>query len=105
MVNKNPNSGSSKRNRAASLIVTFTTDFSTSDWFAGTLEGVIAGIAPHAHVISITHEIPPQDIRAGAFALAVACSYFPAGTIHVAIVDPGVGGKRRAIAIRTERFI
>jgi len=85
--------------------VTFTTDFGTTDWFAGTLEGVIATISPGTRVIPITHEIPPQDVRAGAFALAAAYRYFPLGTIHVAIVDPGVGSTRKAIAVQTRRFV
>jgi len=86
-------------------LVTFTTDFGTGDWFVGTMKGVIASISPATQVIDITHAIPPQDIRAGAFALMAAHSYFPQGTIHVAIVDPGVGSARKAIAIKTESYI
>ena len=86
-------------------LVTFTTDFGTSDWFVGTMEGVIAGISPATRVVSITHQVSPQNIRAGAFALAAACTWFPHGTIHVAIVDPGVGSQRRAIAVKTRRYL
>jgi S-adenosylmethionine hydrolase len=85
-------------------IVTLTTDFGTSDWFAGTMKGVVLGIAPRARIVDITHDVPSGDIRTGAFALAAACAYFPKGTIHVAIVDPGVGGSRAALAVKTKRF-
>lgn len=84
-------------------LITLTTDFGTQDWFVGTLKGVILGIAPRATVVDITHGIPAGDLRAGAFALAAACRFFPAGTIHVAVVDPGVGSRRAAIAVRTAR--
>jgi S-adenosylmethionine hydrolase len=85
-------------------IITLTTDFGTEDWFVGTMKGVIASINPRATVVDITHAIPSGDVRAGAFALAASYKYFPQGTVHVAIVDPGVGSKRRAIAIQTERY-
>jgi S-adenosylmethionine hydrolase len=84
-------------------IITLTTDFGTDDWFVGTMKGVIATICPKATVVDITHGIASEDIRAGAFALASSYKYFPKGTVHVAIVDPGVGSKRRAIVIQTER--
>lgn len=86
-------------------IITLTTDFGTRDWFVGTMKGVILGIAPRAEVVDLTHEIPPGDIRAGAFALAAACRFFPKGTVHVALVDPGVGGTRRAIVVQTTKYI
>ena len=73
------------------------TDFGTEDWFVGTMKGVIASIAPKAHVIDICHDIPPGDIRAGAMALLSSYKYFPRGTIFVAVVDPGVGGPRDAL--------
>ena len=82
-------------------IITLTTDFGSRDWFVGTIKGVIFSINPRAHVIDLTHEIPPGDIRAGAFALMASCSYFPKGTIHTAVVDPGVGSARQAIAVQT----
>jgi S-adenosylmethionine hydrolase len=86
-------------------IITLTTDFGLSDWFVGTTRGVILGLNPHATVVDITHGIPPGDVRAGAFAFAASYRYFPKGTIHVAVVDPGVGSQRRAIAVRTTRYI
>jgi S-adenosyl-L-methionine hydrolase (adenosine-forming) len=82
-------------------VITLTTDFGTGDWFVGTMKGVIAGIAPKALVIGLTHDLPPGDIRGGAFALAASHRFFPKGTIHVAVVDPGVGSRRKAIAVQT----
>jgi S-adenosyl-L-methionine hydrolase (adenosine-forming) len=81
-------------------IITLTTDFGTKDGFVGTLKGVIWGICPQAQIADISHDIPPQDILAGAFALWRAYPFFPPGTIHVAVVDPGVGTTRRPIAAR-----
>ena len=86
-------------------LITLTTDFGTRDWFAGTLKGVIARINPRAAVVDLTHDVPPGDLRAGAFALAAACRYFPRGTIHVAIVDPGVGGAGARPSRREPRTI
>jgi hypothetical protein len=86
-------------------ILTLTTDFGTEDWFVGTMKGVIASINPRVAVVDITHAIPSGDVRAGAFALAASYKYFPQGTVHVAIVDPGVGSKRRAIVIQTQRYL
>jgi S-adenosylmethionine hydrolase len=65
------------------------------------MKGVVLGIAPRAVLVDLTHEVPPQDVRAGAFLLQSATPYFPAGTIHVAIVDPGVGTNRRALLVET----
>src|SRR5215831_3347164 len=86
-------------------IITLTTDFGTEDWFVGTMKGVIVALNPRATVVDITHAIPNGDIRAGAFALAASYKYFPKGTVHVAIVDPGVGSQRRGIAVQTERYL
>jgi len=86
-------------------VITLTTDFGTQDWFVGTMKGVILGIHPQAKPVDITHEIAPGDIRAGAFALMAVAPYFPKGTIHVAVVDPGVGSQRSAIAVKTRRAI
>jgi S-adenosyl-L-methionine hydrolase (adenosine-forming) len=81
-------------------VITLTTDFGTCDWFVGTMKGVILGINPGTAIADITHEISAGDIRGGAFALAASCRFFPKGVIHVAVVDPGVGSDRRAIAVR-----
>jgi len=85
-------------------IVTLTTDFGLDDWFVGTMKGVILGHAPRATLVDLTHSVPRGDITAGAFALCAACPYFPPGTVHVAVVDPGVGSARAAIAARTANY-
>ena len=82
-------------------IVTLTTDFGTSDAFVGVMKGVILGIAPEVRIVDLTHQVPPQDVRAGAYLLRGAVAYFPAGTIHVAVVDPDVGSARRALVVAT----
>ena len=87
---------------AAAPLITLLTDFGTQDAYVGMMKGVIAGLCPQARVIYLTHEIPPQDLLAARFNLLNAYPYFPAGTIHVAVVDPGVGTARRGVAIQTE---
>lgn len=81
--------------------ITFLTDFGLQDDFVGTCHGVIARIAPDARVIDITHGIAPQAVLQGALVLRNTAPYMPAG-VHLAVVDPGVGGKRRAVAVRTK---
>jgi S-adenosyl-L-methionine hydrolase (adenosine-forming) len=78
-------------------IITFTTDFGLSDHFVGVMKGVILGIAPAARVVDISHGVPPYDILDGAFTIAQAYRYFPKKTIHVVVVDPGVGSARRPL--------
>jgi S-adenosylmethionine hydrolase len=80
-------------------IITLLTDFGLQDYFVGAMKAVILSIHSDASIIDITHEIPPQDIRAAAFNLLAVYKDFPAGTIHVAVVDPGVGSARRGIII------
>jgi S-adenosylmethionine hydrolase len=84
-------------------ILTLTTDFGTKDGFIGTLKGVIWSICPSAQIADISHEISPQNVLAGAFALWRAYPFFPEETVHVAIVDPGVGTSRRPIAAHLGR--
>lgn len=81
-------------------ILTITTDFGNLNGFVGTMKGVIYSIAPEVKIADITQEIPAQDIRTGAIALWRAAPYFPPGTVHVAVIDPGVGTTRRAIGAR-----
>lgn len=81
-------------------IITLTTDFGIKDGFTGVLKGVIWGICPEANIADITHSISPQNILEGAFTLGRAYGFFPSGTIHVAVIDPGVGTQRRPIAAR-----
>lgn len=85
-------------------VITLTTDFGIRDWFVGVMKGVILGIAPGATVVDLTHEIEAGDIQAAAMALLASYRFFPKGTVHVAVVDPGVGGRRKAIAVRTARY-
>jgi S-adenosylmethionine hydrolase len=87
------------------MLITLTTDFGDSDWFVGSMKGVIAGIAPDARVIDINHKVSPGNLVDGAFTLASSSPYFPVGTIHVAVIDPGVGSPRRAIALRTSSAV
>ena len=79
-------------------MITLTSDFGLRDPFVGMMKGVILGINPDARIIDLTHGIAPQDIRGAALAIAEAFRYFPRGTTHVVVVDPGVGTHRRAIA-------
>ena len=80
--------------------ITFLSDYGLADEFVGVVHGVIAGICPEARVIDLSHGIPRQDVLAGARVLARALPYVPAG-VHLAVVDPEVGARRRAVALRT----
>ena len=85
--------------------ISLLTDFGTSDWFVGTMKGVIGQIAPETRVTDLTHEIPAGDIRAGAFSLRAAYHFLPKGTVHLGVVDPGVGSKRKAVAVQTADYM
>jgi hypothetical protein len=78
-------------------IITLTTDFGASSRYVGAMKGVILSINPRAQVVDLSHSVPAQDIRAGAIVLADTAFWYPPGTIHIAVVDPGVGGKRRVV--------
>jgi len=80
-------------------IITLLTDFGTQDHFVGAMKGVILSANPAAVIVDITHEVPPQDIRTAAFDLLAIYKDFPSGTIHLAVVDPGVGSNRRPILV------
>ncbi len=80
-------------------IVTLTTDYGLSDHFAGTMKGVILGINPSAEIVDISHEVSPFEIPEGGFVIAQAYRYFPKKTVHVVVVDPGVGTLRRPILV------
>lgn len=82
-------------------IITLTTDFGLADSYVGSVKGVILSINPRATIVDITHDVLPMQIEHGAFLLAGACQNFPAGSIHLAVVDPGVGTERRPLAIVT----
>jgi len=83
-------------------VIALLTDFGTRDWYVATLKGVILSQVPRAQLIDITHEIPPQDVIAGAFVLASVVDWFPPETIFVAVVDPGVGSERPMLAARAD---
>jgi hypothetical protein len=86
-------------------LISLLTDFGTKDPFVGEMKAVVFLICPSARVIDITHEVQRFDIRMGAFVLASASPHFPVGTVHVAVVDPGVGTERRPIAVQTKRAL
>ena len=90
-----------KTGRAGNLlpVITLLTDFGTADYFVGAVKGAILSINPTAVIADITHEIPPQDLEAAAFTLLASYATFPPRTIHVAVVDPGVGSTRRPIVV------
>ncbi len=82
-------------------VLAFTTDFGSSDAYVAAMKGVALGIAPELTLIDVTHEVPRHDIQHGGFILGGVYRYFPADTVHVAVVDPGVGTSRRAVALVT----
>ena len=88
---------------ARSPIITLTTDFGINDHFVGAVKGVILDTAPDAHVVDICHSVQPFDILDGALTISQAYSYFPSGTVHLVIVDPGVGTARRPILVTGDR--
>ncbi len=84
-------------------IITLTTDFGTRDYFSGAMKGVILGINPEARIIDISHEVASHDIWGAAYLLGAAYEYFPQYTIHVVVVDPGVGSQRRPVLAVTDK--
>lgn len=85
--------------------ITFLSDFGTTDTFVGVVKGVILGINPEAKIVDLSHDIPSFDIQSAAYALQQASSYFPDGTVHLAVVDPGVGGERKPIVVQAQKGI
>lgn len=86
---------------AKRAVITLTTDFGLKDGYAGIMQGVIYRINPCASIVDLSHQVPPQGIRAAAYVLRRAYPYFPPGTVHAVVVDPGVGTERRAIAVQS----
>ena len=86
-------------------IITLTSDFGFNDHYVGVMKGVILSIAPEASIVDINHNIEFANVMAASFSLEVSHKYFPDGTIHVVVVDPGVGGERRAIGLKTAKGI
>ena len=81
-------------------VLTLLSDFGSKDIYVGVMKGVIASINSNLTLVDLTHEIPPQDVAAGRFCLLNAYRYFPPGTVHLAVVDPGVGSRRRSVAVQ-----
>ena len=84
---------------ASTRVITLLTDFGLKDHFVSAMKGVMLGVNPDLNFVDITHSIPPQDIRSAAFTLSQTYPYFPPNTVHLAVVDPGVGSARKAIAV------
>jgi len=85
-------------------VITLLTDFGTRDYFVASMKGVILSINPDAVVIDITHDVPSFNVLKAAFILWATYRYYPRGTVHVVVVDPGVGTSRRALAIRSRNY-
>ncbi len=85
-------------------IITFSSDFGNREYYVGAVKGAILSVCERAHIIDISHQISPHNLREAAFTLACAYPYFPPGSIHLAVVDPGVGSSRRGLAVATERY-
>lgn len=86
-------------------LVTFLSDFGLRDSYVAEVKGVILGLAPTVHLVDVSHDVPAHDLMAGAYLLARVVAAFPPATVHLAVVDPGVGGGRRALAVDTGREI
>jgi S-adenosylmethionine hydrolase len=83
------------------MILTLLTDFGTADYYVAAVKGTILRLAPGTVLVDISHQVPPGDVATAAFLLAAAAPAFPPGTVHLAVVDPGVGSDRRILAMRT----
>ncbi len=88
----------------AMKIITFLSDFGEDDWFVAAVKGEILKIDSNINIIDITHKIEPHDIKSAAFVLKSVCGNFPPGTVHLVVVDPGVGSKRKPIIIEAEKY-
>jgi S-adenosylmethionine hydrolase len=86
-----------KRSTKSNRLIVLLTDFGRKDAFVGTMKGVILGINPNASIVDLAHEVPPQDVDAGAYVLWSSYTFFPKGSVFVVVVDPGVGSRRRIV--------
>jgi S-adenosylmethionine hydrolase len=89
---------------SAISVITLLTDFGDRDYFVASMKGVILGINPQARIVDLSHRIMPHQIEDAAYVLKASCKYFPDGTVHVAVVDPGVGSLRRPLLVTTSRY-
>ena len=85
-------------------LITLLTDFGERDWFVASMKGVILTINPQATIVDLNHQIPSHAIEEGAYVLKSCYRYFPEGTIHLAVVDPGVGSRRRPLIVKSSRY-
>jgi len=85
-------------------LITLLTDFGDRDWFVASMKGVILSVYPEAHIVDLSHQIAPHRIDEAGYFLKSCYREFPEGTIHVVVVDPGVGSDRRAIAVKSRRY-
>src|SRR5579885_1297161 len=85
-------------------LITLLTDFGDRDYFVASMKGVILNINPQCRIVDLSHQVPPQRIEEAAYLLKSCYKYFPDGTIHVAVVDPGVGTTRRALLASSARY-
>jgi S-adenosylmethionine hydrolase len=82
-------------------LLTLLTDFGLDDWYVAAVKGVVLGLVPGTPIVDISHAVPPGDVETAAFLLAAAAPAFPAGTVHLAVIDPGVGSARRLLVVET----
>jgi S-adenosylmethionine hydrolase len=85
-------------------VIALLTDFSWHNWYLGVMKGVIHGINPKVRIVDLCHEVSSNDVREGSFILVNSYKYFPKGTVFLCVVDPGVGGKRKNLIVKTERY-
>jgi S-adenosylmethionine hydrolase len=95
----------SPQSDATRPLLTLTTDFGTAGGYVGAMKGRILSLVPNARLVDISHDVAPHDVREGAWCLRRAVPHFPPGTVHLAVVDPGVGGTRAGLVVETERFL
>jgi S-adenosyl-L-methionine hydrolase (adenosine-forming) len=86
-------------------IITLTTDFGLRDEYVGTMKGVILRHCPEVTIVDLTHGIAPQDVAEAAMTIGASYRFFPNGTVHLVVVDPGVGSDRRILAVKTAEYI
>jgi S-adenosylmethionine hydrolase len=96
---------STRKTSLGSSLIALLTDFGLSDHYVGTVKGVICSIHPSVTIVDITHEVLPQHVRQAGYLLWSAYRFFPTGTVFATVVDPGVGSKRRILAVRTPKYI
>ncbi|MBI5375699.1 MAG: SAM-dependent chlorinase/fluorinase [Candidatus Schekmanbacteria bacterium] len=92
------------KHKLKSPVISLLTDFGTRDYFVGTMKGVILSIYPEAKIVDITHEVSPFNIMEAAFILKNSYNYFPEGTVHLVVVDPGVGSERGIVIVKSRKY-